>query len=69
MVAALRKPLDAAGIEFIDENGGGPRRAATKATKEELTKPHPHLAGSRWRAAESLPSLSVLFPRGISKAE
>jgi tRNA U34 5-methylaminomethyl-2-thiouridine-forming methyltransferase MnmC len=34
--AALRRALEAAGVEFIDENGGGPRRAASKAVRREI---------------------------------
>jgi len=36
-VAALRKALEAAGVDFIDENGGGPgvrlRKRTLKRTK------------------------------------
>ena len=35
---AVRRSLEAAGVEFIDENGGGPgvRLRKRKATKKEL---------------------------------
>ena len=32
----LKSALEAAGVEFIDENGGGPRRAASKAVRREI---------------------------------
>ena len=35
MVAALRKALEAAGVEFIDENGGGPRVRLRKRTQKK----------------------------------
>jgi hypothetical protein len=36
--AALRKALEAAGVEFIDENGGGPGVRLRKSGKEKLRK-------------------------------
>ena len=36
--AALRKALEAAGVEFIDENGGGPGVRLRKSGKEKPRK-------------------------------
>ena len=36
--AALRQALEAAGVEFIDENGGGPGVRLRKPTKEKPRK-------------------------------
>jgi hypothetical protein len=35
---AIRRTLEAAGVEFIDENGGGPGVRLRKPTKEESRK-------------------------------
>jgi len=35
---AIRRALEAAGVEFIDENGGGPGVRLTKARKEKSRK-------------------------------
>jgi len=37
-VAALRKALETAGVEFIDENGGGSGVRIKKPSKERTTK-------------------------------
>jgi predicted nucleic acid-binding Zn ribbon protein len=39
-VAALRKLLEAAGIEFIDENGGGPASAYDTANTSSAKAAH-----------------------------
>jgi hypothetical protein len=36
--AALRQALEAAGVEFIDENGGGPGIRLRKSAKEKPRK-------------------------------
>ena len=36
--AALRKALETAGVEFIDENGGGPGVRLRKSAKEKSRK-------------------------------
>ena len=35
---AIRRALEAAGVEFIDENGGGPGVRLRKRTKQEFRK-------------------------------
>ena len=32
---AVRRAFESAGVEFIDENGGGPGRPATQATTQK----------------------------------
>ena len=34
----IRRALEGAGVEFIDENGGGPRRAPQKVKSEDTEK-------------------------------
>jgi predicted transcriptional regulator len=38
-VAALKKALEAAGVEFIDENGGGPGVRLRKSTSKRSRSP------------------------------
>jgi len=38
---ALRRALEAAGVEFIDENGGGPGVRLRKSRKEKPIKERP----------------------------
>ena len=53
----IRRALEVAGIEFIDENGGGPGVRATKAATQKELKPRPvgrGVARMRSRAIHSI---------------
>ena len=53
---AIRRALEMARVEFIDENGGSPRRAATKAAPEEEL-------GPRWLGTATQKVQIVFHPR------